>query len=236
MRAAAAATVSRSSQGSQRNRCGNSVSNSAIIRAGNRMKIQRAWSSAGGQRGHSSSHQQPAQKPRATPSVPPTVCPARQRQPSRPRAAARMNASAWACTIRVVSIMARLDDKPWDEALRIPGVRSTSPLGVHMNGGVPLLLDAFEADEDVYVVADGVDDLHAEVRALQDQLSRENGAIHSLGKLLVLAAQEGEVDRLGHAVHGEVAGHLVTVLDAFDGSAFEGDAGELLGVQEILAA
>src|ERR1019366_6405357 len=30
--------------------------------------------------------------------------------------------------------------KPWDEVLRIPGVRSTSPLGVHLTEGEPSFL------------------------------------------------------------------------------------------------
>src|SRR6516164_1321989 len=92
---------------------------------------------------------------------------------------------------------------------RTPAVRGLTPRAWWRG----LFLEPFRTDGDVHRVAEHVGELvHAEVGALDGEIGREADALGPLGKLGLLAALEHAGDRLGLAVHGHVARHLVAVL------------------------
>src|SRR5205823_8519328 len=99
------------------------------------------------------------------------------------------------------------------------------------------LHDALPIYAYVDLVAEGLLELvHAEVAALEHQVGGEAGAADAAGELGLAAALEGEGDRPGLPVQGEVAGHLVAAGDGLDRRALERELGELLDVEEVRAA
>src|SRR5271165_7171845 len=98
-----------------------------------------------------------------------------------------------------------------------------------------LLLGSFHADVDVYRVAEPFSRPDAEVLALDRQTAVETGLLHTL-HIEGLAAVEREGDRFLSAVHAEIAGNFVAVLDRLNIGALERYERILFRVEEIGAA
>src|SRR5438105_4873682 len=110
-------------------------------------------------------------------------------------------------------------------------LRGLTPLGPPRQS---LRLDPLEADRDVNLFAYWAHHpVHAVLAAAQHRVGREAGALHPLGELRRTAPPQRQGYRLGDAVQGEVAGHVVAAFDRLDGSALEGEEGELLDVEEV---
>src|SRR6185369_12905819 len=110
-----------------------------------------------------------------------------------------------------------------------------APLSGGLDGGdVELDLDLV-ANEDAAPVERDVEG-EAEVLAADGGPACEAGAVVAPRVLLAALELQGQVDRAGDVLDGQVAAHdvLVAVLD--DLRAGEGQGGELLDVQEIRAA
>jgi hypothetical protein len=97
-----------------------------------------------------------------------------------------------------------------------------------------LFLFSLEAELDVNVLANRSGELgDAEFGSLHGQFGREARPVNAARKFGGFAAAQQKGHWMRGAVQGEVAGHFESVFRGTDSRAFEGDDGELLGVEKI---